>query len=421
MHRLLASVCKETKIILRDREALFLLFAMPLAFVLIMSLAMRDAFKEKGEGIIFPVIIVDMDKNKVGRSVISAFSVIRHFKVDSAASSGRTDEAAIKNDIAYGNHRFAIIIPPETTRQAVRRAQEQMGFAEGNQTEAVPIRLLSDPTMQGIHRSLVISSLNRILQGIEAKVLMEQLAGLAEGSTGLGLGMEEGEIPKDIRVFSEVAEEPVSRDSGSQAMPTSVQQNMPGWSLFAMFFLVIPLSVTFIKEKQQGSFQRLKSMPVSPWLLIGGKIIPYFIINQLQFVSMMLVGIYLMPLMGGDLLNIGNSPASIAILTVSASFAAIGYGLMVATFCRTSEQATTFGGTSVIIFGALGGIMVPKFVMPPFLQKLTAISPMSWGLEGFFDIFVRNGNVRDILPESFMLLTFASVCLSVAAWRFKTT
>jgi len=209
MHRLLASVCKETKIILRDREALFLLFAMPLAFVLIMSLAMRDAFKEKGEGIlfamplafvlimslamrdafkeqgegiIFPVIIVDMDKNKVGRSVISAFSVIRHFKVDSAASSGRTDEAAIKNDIAYGNHRFAIIIPPGTTGQAVRRAQEQMGFAEGNQTEAVPIRLLSDPTMQGIHRSLVISSLNRILQGIEAKVLMEQLAGLAEGS-----------------------------------------------------------------------------------------------------------------------------------------------------------------------------------------------------------------------------------------------
>jgi len=65
--------------------------------------------------------------------------------------------------------------------------------------------------------------------------------------------------------------------------------------------------------------------------------------------------------------------------------------------------------------------MVPKFVMPPFLQKLTAISPMSWGLEGFFDIFVRNGNVRDILPESFMLLTFASVCLSIAAWRFKTT
>lgn len=158
-------------------------------------------------------------------------------------------------------------------------------------------------------------------------------------------------------------------------------------------------------------------MNVPPWLIMTGKIVPYFIINQAQIILMLLVGRYIVPLLGGDVLEIGNSPESIAMLTFTASIAAIGWGLLVAAFCKTSEQATVLGGTSVIIFGAIGGIMVPKFIMPSIMQKLSILSPMSWGLEGFLDIFVRNGGLHDALPKCITLLTFGIVCLMVAAWR----
>lgn len=417
MRKLLASISKEAKIIIRDREALLLLFVMPLTFLLIMSLAMRDAFKEKG-GVIFPVVILDMDGGRVGREIINAFSNTKYFRVDTALSSGKNNEDAIKEDIDGGNHKFAVIIPAETTRKAVRMAKAQMGTTDDKQAGALSIRLMADPTIQSVHRSIVISSLNRILQGIETKILMEQFAAIAEEAAGINIGGQQDKDGKAVRIFSEVTDEYTGGVGANPAL-TSVQQNVPAWSLFGMFFLVIPLSVTFVKEREQGSLLRLKSMPVPAWVVMAGKMIPYFVINQLQFVSMMLVGMYLLPFLGGDALETGNSPAGIALLTISASFAAIGYGLLIATFSRTSEQATTLGGTSVIIFGAIGGIMVPKFVMPSFMQKLTVISPMSWGLEGFFDIFVRGGNINNVLPETSMLLLFATVCFSIAALRFR--
>jgi len=41
------------------------------------------------------------------------------------------------------------------------------------------------------------------------------------------------------------------------------------------------------------------------------------------------------------------------------------------------------------------------------------MSPMSWGLEGFLDIFLRNGNVSDVLPKSLYLLIFGVVMLTL--------
>ena len=415
MHKLLASISKEARIIIRDREALLLLFVMPLAFVLIMSLTMRDAFKEKGR-VIFPIVILDMDGGRVGREITNAFSSTKYFRVDTSLNN----EEIVREDIVRGNHKFAVIIPAGTTQKAVSRAKAQMGTTGNKQAgdSSLSIRLIADPAIQSVHRSIVISSLNRILQGIETKIMMEQFAAIAEEAVGMNIGIQQGEGGKASRIFSEVTDEYTDGAVGN-TMLTSVQQNVPAWSLFAMFFLVTPLSVAFIKEKQQGSLLRLKSMPVPPWVIIAGKMMPYFVINQLQFLFMMLVGMYLLPFLGGDALVTGNSFAGIAILTISASFAAIGYGLMVATFCKTSEQATTLGGTSVIIFGAIGGIMVPKFVMPAFMQRLTVISPMSWGMEGFIDIFVRGGNISNVLPEASMLFLFATVCFSIAAMRFR--
>ena len=55
--------------------------------------------------------------------------------------------------------------------------------------------------------------------------------------------------------------------------------------------------------------------------------------------------------------------------------------------------------------------MVPKFVMPRFMQDLADISPMSWGLEGFLDIFLRNGGVSDILPKCMSLVGLGLVMM----------
>jgi ABC-2 type transport system permease protein len=200
--------------------------------------------------------------------------------------------------------------------------------------------------------------------------------------------------------------------------PNAVQQNVPAWLVFAMFFVVVPLSSAFLIERQQGTLMRLRMMNLKPVQLLLGKLVPYYFVNQLQMLVMIIVGMAIVPILGGQRFNMPHSIAGLIIISSACSIAAIGFALLVATLVKTSMQATTIGGVINIIFGALGGIMVPKFVMPGPMQALTYVSPMSWGLEGFLDVFLRRSPWQAVLPEAGCLSFFGAACLAAAAYRF---
>jgi len=207
----------------------------------------------------------------------------------------------------------------------------------------------------------------------------------------------------------------VYRKNRPAVLPNSVQQNVPAWLIFSMFFIVIPVSNAFIAERNFGTLMRLRSMNVSRGYILFGKIAPYFIINLIQAGIMLLIGMYMVPLLGGEALSPGASPGGLALIICSLSLCAISLALLVATLSNTTEQATVIGGVGNIILGALGGIMVPKFVMPDFMQRVANISPMSWGLEGFLDILLRGGNVLDVIPESLLLVALAALSLMITS------
>jgi ABC-2 type transport system permease protein len=222
----------------------------------------------------------------------------------------------------------------------------------------------------------------------------------------------------DRKKLKAVEESPVEVNyvyKGGQyfTIPSAVQQSVPAWLVFSMFFIVIPISNTFISERGQGTLMRLKSMNVSRFSLIMGKMVPYLLINAIQVAIMIAIGVYVVPLCGGTALTLGDSLGGLILIAASVSFSAISVALLIASVARTTEQATTIGGVLNIIFGALGGLMVPKFVMPGFMQDLANMSPMSWGLEGFLDIFLRNGSVSDVLPKSLSLFIFGVVMLTL--------
>jgi len=73
----------------------------------------------------------------------------------------------------------------------------------------------------------------------------------------------------------------------------------------------------------------------------------------------------------------------------------------------------------VIIFAAIGGIMVPKFVMPAVMQDLSIISPLAWGLDGFLNIMLRSGSVADIMPQCALLSATSAVMLAATGIVLK--
>jgi hypothetical protein len=189
-----------------------------------------------------------------------------------------------------------------------------------------------------------------------------------------------------------------------------VQQNVPAWLVFAMFFVVIPISSILITERQQGTLQRLASMGLPFRLVLLGKLLPFFVVNQIQAGLMVGVGMFGVPLFGGEALVM---PQGVGLLNwwlvaAAVSLAAVACALLVASVARTTQQATIVGGVSNILMGAIGGIMVPKFMMPAAMQTLAEFSPMAWGLDGFHTVMLRHGSFADLLPSLLPLLAFAA-------------
>jgi ABC-2 type transport system permease protein len=119
------------------------------------------------------------------------------------------------------------------------------------------VQLRADPTLRADHRSLVVAFTNGTLRAIESQLIAERIAELAR--TPYGTSAVSAPKLAAPQLFAEVGDPLEARKA---PYPTSVQQNAPGWALLAMFFLAIPLSVTLIKERAQGSLLRLQSMPV---------------------------------------------------------------------------------------------------------------------------------------------------------------
>lgn len=206
-------------------------------------------------------------------------------------------------------------------------------------------------------------------------------------------------------------------DETRETLPSSVQQNVPAWLLFAMFFIAIPLSTTWVQERAQGTYTRLRSMGLSAPALLAGKLFPYVVINLVQVVLMLLVGVYIVPLLGGGQLTLNDSWLALALVSGAASFAAVSYALLVANIVTTSEQATIFTGVANLLMAALGGIMVPRFVMPDVMQAVSHYSPMAWGLDGFLAVFLYGGGVGAVADSLLKLAAFAVICLAAtAAW-----
>ena len=186
-----------------------------------------------------------------------------------------------------------------------------------------------------------------------------------------------------------------------------------------MFFIVIPFASAMIKEKEDGSLSRLLTMPGSYSTIMLSKILVFLVVCYLQFISIMLMGVYLFPHFGLPALYITGKIVSLTVMAFAAALAAIGYGIAIGTIARTHQQAAIFGSISVVILAAVGGIWVPVFMMPPFFRVFSTASPMNWGLNGFYDILVRNASLTDVLHYGVWMVIFAFCCVIVALYYHK--
>jgi ABC-2 type transport system permease protein len=117
-------------------------------------------------------------------------------------------------------------------------------------------------------------------------------------------------------------------------------------------------------------------------------------------------------------MDLGDVPALI-LVSMALSATSNGMGLFVAAVCQTEAQVNGLSVLLAVTLSALGGMMVPTFLMPGFMKTLSFFTPHAWALKGYQDIIIRGMGIRAVLPETGILLLFAVFFFGIALWRFR--
>ncbi len=375
---------KEARLLLRDMNALALLFLMPAIFILIMSLALQSRFDAQN-GVALDYYLVNQDSGEMTARLVERLAAMESLH----AIDGKAPPDDSRGQLGRHGVKFLLRIPPDFGAHMLDEEPLPLEISVAPDVEATVARLFS----ASVHDAI-------------GQVIVAQLAAAAGGAED---ELDFGAIDRLVVQHS------TWQGSGDEVFPSSVQQNVPAWLLFAMFFIAIPLSTTWVAERAQGTYTRLRAMGVGSVAMLVGKLSPYVVVNLVQVVLMLAVGVYVVPLFGGGQLDLGHSRLALALVSLAASFAAVSYALLVANIVTSSEQATIFTGVANLLMAALGGIMVPRFVMPEAMQAISHHSPMAWGLDGFLDVFLRGGGTGMVLDSVIKLLLFGLACLVVAA------
>jgi ABC-2 type transport system permease protein len=420
MFRFISAVKKEYLLLLRDKAGIIILFLMPMVLIVIMSLLQEVGWNAIAKEPKVDVLFVNNDADSLGINMKKGLRSSGFFDViDSINRVPMTPETA-KAAVKKGDYLIAIVVPKGITnsmRASVHLAVAKTlaGFGMFSpmllnnivQKEVDTITLFFDPTIRKAFKNAVVSSIKEFNYQSETGMVFRAFnAEMAKQFPAYKpVDIEYKESLQFKEVFPNYKEQ--------EEIPTTVQHNVPAWAIFAMFFIVIPLTGSMIKEREEGSLARLMSMPVSYIRLLLAKVTVYFVVCLIQSFLMIFSGIFILPLFHIPMLIIGNHIIALILMTIVTSLAALGYGILVGTIANTHQQAAAFGAVSIIILAAIGGIWVPVYLMPTVMRHVAVISPLNWGITGFYNIFLRQGGLITILPSALKLLAFFLVSIFI--------
>jgi ABC-2 type transport system permease protein len=406
MHILRATIIKDLKILLRDRLGLFMMFFMPILLVVVITSVQNSTFELVNNNKI-SLVIYNNDKDSLSLKLIDAIGKIGLFKLQ--ISESVVTDNHISSRMFTKDALVALVIPEGFTKYILKKAGD---IAERslkdpdsiNEKSSAPeeqpdsLKMYYNPVMQASFRHSVDGALNSAIQVIQGEAIVKKLYE----------AVNQKEIPQDLEKQILFGQFPISEipesSSGKRTVPNASQHNVPAWTIFAMFFIVISLGGVMVREKSSGSFIRLKTLPASYMNALFSKQFVYLMVTLLQAAVIFIIGNKIFPFIGLPLLKLPEDIWGLLIVTIICGYCAVSYAICVGVYANTPDQSNNFGAISILILAALGGLLVPSFAMPSNLQKFLRISPLHWALEAYYGLFLEGGKLKDIWMNILSLL-----------------
>lgn len=182
-------------------------------------------------------------------------------------------------------------------------------------------------------------------------------------------------------------------------------------ALAAMLVGIIHPAATMVREKETGTLEQLRVTPVRTGELLLAKTLPTLLMGTLAlFPSLLITWWFEVPMRG----NLGALVAFTGVFLISA----IALGILVAAVCRTLQQALLLAFFGLFPVMMLSGTLVPLRSMPPVLEYLALVSPLTHYLEILLAIFLKGSGLAGLWEHGLALVGIGAVLYWAAAVLF---
>lgn len=209
-------------------------------------------------------------------------------------------------------------------------------------------------------------------------------------------------------IFNEVSAMPEDDKTGPNDQ--SVTYYIGATAILFLLFSAMQGASISLDERKSGISDRLLVGPTGAAAMLTGKFLFLTLIGTIQAAIIVAVGHFAfgVPIMA-------HLPA-LALACIGSAALASAIALLVASLSGSSAQMNTVSTFIVLLFSAIGGSMVPRFMMPDWLQSLGRFTPNHWSIEAFYGILARGQSVMELLDVWGVLFGGAALLLLLAAF-----
>jgi ABC-type multidrug transport system permease subunit len=190
-------------------------------------------------------------------------------------------------------------------------------------------------------------------------------------------------------------------------------QAVAGTAILMLLFSVAGVGTSILEEKENGTINRLLYSPLKGSTILYSKMLFAFFISIIQLTAMFLFAWLVLNM------DMNVNLPGLFLMIISTSFAVSSLGIFLAAIAKTRQQAQNLSTIIILVMSAIGGSMIPLFIMPAILQKIALLSVNYWGIQGFYDLFWRLLPLEQILPEILVLMSIGVIMTLASILLFK--
>ncbi len=368
----------------RDRLGLFFIVLMPMIIIITLGITYG------GQGSV-RVGVHDADRGPLAVELVDS--------IPGATGDSRIDTS-----------RYATL---DELRDAVARGYVQFGLAIESGYDAALrsgdsgcVRFLASPTEVS---SAVRAAVERAVVAQAALVRAARFAAAANG------------IPFDTALAAARSAQgrPAGVTVAVESLVTATTSRASGFSIGAQSQLILFMFLTslvgaseLVLSRQLGISRRMLSTPTGTWTIIAGEGLGRVGLAVFQGAFIVLATLLLF---GVDWVD---PAATIAIVAVF-SFVGAGAAMLIGSIASNASQAGALGPALGLLFGLLGGTMVPIEVFPAAMRSVAHLTPHAWAMDAFRARLYDDASLADIVPQLGVLALFAAVLSALAVIRFR--